>query len=66
MRVLVVYVICVLIGQALSVLLGLYLDSYSPSLALTTFIVIYFAMFWVAWRVALFVVDRPPTAKLAS
>jgi len=60
MRILVVYVICVLIGQALSVALGLFLDTYSPTLALPAFIFVYFGMFWAAWRIALYIVDRSP------
>jgi hypothetical protein len=60
MRILVVYLICVAIGQAISVGIGLLLDTYSPTIALTTFIVIYFAMYWVAWRIALMIVDRSP------
>ncbi|HWL30630.1 MAG TPA: hypothetical protein VNQ50_00720 [Xanthobacteraceae bacterium] len=66
MRILAVYLICVAIGQALSVAIGLALDSYSPSIALTTFIVIYFTMYWVAWRVALLIVDRPSKAAAAG
>jgi hypothetical protein len=66
MRILVVYVLCVAIGQAVSVGIGLLLDHYSPSLALTAFILIYFAMYWVAWRIALAIVDRPSGAAAAT
>ena len=60
MRVLVIYVVLCLIGQALTVGLGLLIDPYSPHIALATFIITYYAMFWVAWRIALFIVDREP------
>ncbi|MEX2036342.1 MAG: hypothetical protein WEA28_14250 [Xanthobacteraceae bacterium] len=60
MRILVVYVVCVFVGQAISVGIGLLLDSYSQNAALAAFIIIYYAMYWVAWRVALLIVDRSP------
>ena len=66
MRILIVYVICVAIGQALSVAIGLFLDPYSKVAALTTFIVIYFAMYAIAWRVALYIVDRNPESEPGS
>jgi hypothetical protein len=46
-----------IIGQAIAVGIGLMLDSYSKTLALSVFIPLYYAMYWVAWRVALFIAD---------
>ena len=63
MRVLVVYVLCVIVGQVVAVGIGLLLDPYSTTLALTVFIPTYYAMYWVAWRVALLIVDRPTQAE---
>ena len=40
--------------------IGLLLDSYSQTVALAAFLIIYYAMYWVAWRVALLIVDRSP------
>ena len=41
---------------------GLALDSYSKTVALSVFIPLYYAMYWVAWRVALFIGDNTPAA----
>jgi hypothetical protein len=66
MLVLVVYVLCVIVGQAVSVGIGLLLDPYSTTLALTVFIPLYYAMYWFAWRLALYLFDRSPNAEPAS
>jgi hypothetical protein len=63
MHILLVYVVCVIVGQAISVGIGLLLDSYSQTVALAAFIIIYYAMYWVAWRVALLIVDRSPKVE---
>jgi hypothetical protein len=43
-----------LIGQSISVSVGLLVErQVSPYTGLVTFIACYFAMFWVAWRVAI-------------
>ena len=59
-RVLVIYLICMVAGQAIAVGIGLLLDPYSKTLALSVFIPLYYAMYWVAWRVALLIADRSP------
>lgn len=61
-RVIVVYVVCMFVGQAAAVGVGLLLDPYSKTLALSVFIPLYYVMYWVAWRVALFIGDRSPEA----
>ena len=53
MSLLVVFIISVVIGQSLSIGLGLLVERYStPYTGLVTFISSYFVMFWLAWRVA--------------
>jgi len=59
-RVILIYLVCMVVGQAISVGIGLALDPYSTTLALSVFIPLYYAMYWVAWRVALFIGDRSP------
>jgi hypothetical protein len=59
-RILIIYVICMIAGQAIAVGIGLLLDPYSKTLALSVFIPLYYAMYWVAWRVALLIADRSP------
>jgi hypothetical protein len=66
MHILLVYLVCVMVGQTISVGIGLLLDNYSQSVALAAFIVIYYAMYWVAWRVALLIVDRSPSTEPGS
>lgn len=65
MSVLIVYLVILLVGQAAMVGVGLLIDSYSQTLALTVFIVSYYAMFWFAWRAALFIFERPGAAQPA-
>ena len=53
MRLLLIFIICLLFGQSLSIGVGLLVERYStPYTGLVTFITSYFAMFWMAWRVA--------------
>jgi hypothetical protein len=66
LRVLVLYVFCMTIGQAAAVGVGLALDSYSTTLALSVFIPLYYVMYWVAWRFALFIGDRSTAAASDS
>lgn len=65
-RILLVYVVCMIIGQSISVGIGLLLDPISKTLALSVFIPLYYAMYWVAWRVALFVADRSPEVETTA
>ena len=58
-RVLILYLVFMIAGQAIAVGIGLLLDPYSKTLALSVFIPLYYAMYWVAWRVALFVGENP-------
>lgn len=58
MWILAVYLVCVLIGQAFSVALGLLLDPYSKTVAITVFIIVYYSMYWVAWRATLLIFER--------
>ena len=70
-KILVIYIVCMLAGQAAAVGIGLAIDSYSTTVALAVFIPLYYTMYWVAWRVALFIGDKPAeaansTAKVAT
>ena len=59
-QILLIYLVCMIAGQAIAVGIGLLLDPYSKTLALSVFIPLYYAMYWVAWRVALWIGDRSP------
>src|SRR3954465_10665408 len=61
-RILIIYLACMIAGQAVAVGIGLLLDPYSKTLALSVFIPLYYAMYWVAWRVALLLSGRSPAA----
>jgi hypothetical protein len=65
-RVLIIYFFCLLVGQTISVGIGLLLDPYSKTVALSAFIPLYYAMYWIAWRVALFIGDKSPEAVTES
>src|SRR3954468_19543167 len=59
-KILLIYLVCMIAGQAVAVGVGLLLDPYSKTLALSVFIPLYYAMYWVAWKVALFLGDTSP------
>lgn len=64
MTLLLTFLVFLLIGQSLSIGVGLVVERYStPYTGLVTFLVCYFAMFWVAWRVAVRVTE--PRRRLA-
>ena len=63
LRVLSIYVVLLIVGQAVSVGVGLLLDPISKTAALATFIPLYYAMYWVAWRLALRIADRSPSPQ---
>jgi hypothetical protein len=53
MSLLIIFIISLVIGQSISIGLGLLVERYStPYTGLVTFISSYFAMFWLAWRFA--------------
>jgi hypothetical protein len=63
LRVLGIYIVLLFAGQAAAVGIGLMLDSVSKTAALAAFIPIYYAMYWVAWRLALLIADRSPETQ---
>jgi hypothetical protein len=65
-KILLIYVVCMIAGQAIAVGIGLLLDPYSKTFALSVFIPLYYAMYWVAWRVALLLGDETTDAETDS
>lgn len=58
MKLLVVFIISVIVGQAISIVIGLLVErQVTPYAGLVTFIACYFAMFWLAWRFAVRVTE---------
>jgi hypothetical protein len=65
MALLLTFIVCLLIGQSLSIGVGLLVERYStPYTGLVTFIVCYFAMFWGAGRLAVRITE--PRSRLAA
>jgi hypothetical protein len=65
MSLLVVFILSLVVGQSISIGLGLVVERYSsPYTGLVTFIGCYFAMFWLAWRFA--VRMTAPNSRLGS
>jgi hypothetical protein len=53
MSLLVAYIACLLVGQTITITVGLSIDRfYSPAISLPVSLFLYFTMFWVAWKVA--------------
>lgn len=54
MGLLVTYIFCLIVGQSITIAIGLSIDRfYSPTLSLPISLFLYFTMFWVAWKVAI-------------
>jgi hypothetical protein len=53
MGLLLVFIVSLVVGQAIAIFLGLLVERHHSSYAgLVTFIALYFTMFWLAWKVA--------------
>jgi hypothetical protein len=53
MGLLLAYIVCLIVGQAITIGVGLSIDRYySPTASLPISLFLYFAMFWLAWKVA--------------
>lgn len=59
MKILITYLVFLIPGQIIAGLAGLAADQVSKVVGITVFIFAYYAMFWVAWRLTLLVIDRP-------
>jgi hypothetical protein len=65
MGLLAVFILSLVVGQALSVGLGLMVERHTtPYTGLVTFIAAYFVMFWLAWRFAVRI--TAPTTRMGS
>ena len=62
MGLLMTYVICLIVGQAITIGIGLSIDwFYSPAISLPISLILYFLMFGIAWKVAVRITE--PKAK---
>jgi len=53
MGLLVAYLVCLVVGQAITIGIGLSIDRYYPAtVSLPISLFLYFTMFWVAWKIA--------------
>jgi hypothetical protein len=65
MGLLVVFIIMVIIGQSVSIAVALAVERLaSPYAGLITFIVLYFGMFWVSWKLSVRITE--PSTRLGS
>ena len=65
MALLFTFIICVIVGQSISLGLGLMVERYStPYTGLLTFMASWFVMFWIAWRIAVRITE--PRSRLAA
>lgn len=60
MKILLSYLMFLIPGQILAGLAGLFIDQFSKAAGITVFIILYYAMFYLAWRGTLLIVDRQP------
>jgi hypothetical protein len=65
MKLLLVFLVTLLIGQSLSIGLGLLVERHvTPYTGLVTFIACYFVMFWLAWKFAVRITE--PHSRLGG
>jgi hypothetical protein len=62
MKILLTYLMFLIPGQIAAGLIGLFLDQYSKVTSITVFIILYYAMFYLAWRGTLLLIDKPETS----
>ena len=67
MSLLVAYLVCLVIGQTITIMIGLAIDRmYSPGVSLPISLALYFAMFWVAWKVAVRITEPKSEAQSSA
>jgi hypothetical protein len=52
MTLLIYYVVLMLLGDAIAVMLGLWVEMYWPVASVPIFLTLYFGLLWVAWILA--------------
>lgn len=57
MGLIIVYVVLVLVGQTLSIGVGIAVDNFSKAAGLAAFLAMYFGMFVVCWKIAVRLTD---------
>jgi hypothetical protein len=58
MRLMLVYIVFVIVGEAIAVNLGLYLDGVVPAMSLPIALALFFSVLVLAWPVAVSVTER--------
>jgi hypothetical protein len=66
MTLLIYYVVLMLIGDGIAVMLGLWVEKYSPAASLPIFLALYFAFLWVAWVLAVRLTEPKVAAAAPS
>jgi uncharacterized BrkB/YihY/UPF0761 family membrane protein len=63
MSLLIAYILCLVVGQSITIAIGLSIDRmYSSSASLPVSIVLYFLMFWLCWKIAVRITAPKPPA----
>jgi hypothetical protein len=66
MTLLIYYVVLMLIGDGIAVMLGLWVEKYSPAASLPIFLALYFGFLWVAWVLAVRLTEPKAAATAAA
>jgi len=62
---LIAYIVCLVIGQAITISLGLVLDRvWSPAVSLPISLALYFATFWICWKIAVRITEPKSTSPV--
>jgi len=67
MALLLTYLVCLIVGQAVTIGIGLSIDRfYSPATSLPISIFLYFLMFWIAWKIAVRITEPKAESTTAT
>jgi hypothetical protein len=58
MVLLLVFFVTALIGQAINIWICVIVDKFAPGISFMVFFALYLGVFWLAWRIALFVTEK--------
>jgi hypothetical protein len=58
MRLIIVYVLLVLVGELIAIQVGFFFDYAAPSLSLPIALGLFFSVLWLMWPLAVYVTER--------
>ncbi len=66
MTLIIYYIALIVVGTIGSILISLWIEQISPSLSMTVFLCLYFAILWLAWLLAVRLTEPKKVAPAAQ